>query len=491
MGADIGPSAIGVVGNLRGEDNQDSFTGTLLGLRELKAAFRRRRRFLLLTALTGLLIGAAMHVVLPKSYKAVSNLYLIEPTGSTPADAMANEVSLLQTRAVAQQAAGNLPGHPSAQTVAAAYKGQAVSGSILSLSATARSPAQAVVLNTAVARAFLAVRSDELRRETDVVIAGLQAQLGALEGHSNSEQLQRAQLLSSESSAELTLQSSVDGSFVLDPAATIKAPTKKVTIVDMMSGLVAGLALGSGTTVAKEMLSDRARRREEIAEALGVAVELSLAPRGLRFWRGRRRRGILQEGPTAMIARRLRAHLDAVSGRSLAVFSIEADEEAADALCALASALALEGETVFVVDTAEGRPVLRHFSLQRGSDPVQTVPLDDGSLTVLNAPADPAQVVDTVVRVRTDYVLALANVDPAFGVEHVAAWASDGVAIVTAGKATRVRLVGIGRMIRRAGIALRSSIVIGADPGDDSVGLLDSEPSRPEGRRAINTISAG
>jgi capsular polysaccharide biosynthesis protein len=490
MGIEIAPSDPGLEGNPMAEGGRDEFTGAILGVRELKSALRRRRRMWLGTAAAGLLVGAALHVVVPRSYKAISNLYLVEAPGSSPSAAMANEVSLLQTRAVAQQAASLLPDHRSTQSVASSYKGLASSGSILSVIAKAKSPADAVALDNAVAKAFLGVRSDELKRETGIVVAGLQSQIGSLRGQTNpSDQI--SQLQSGISAAELGSRSSIDGSFVLDPGAAVRVSTKKATVLDMLAGLIAGLAVGCGFVLIKEMLSDRARRREDVGAALGVNIELSVArSRSRPTARWRRKAG--RPGSTAtMIERRLRAHLDSAPDRSLAVFVVEAERVAALAISQLAASLASEGRTVVLLDMAKGRPIARLFHLKARREPLHRVDLHGHSFTAVVTPDDPAQGVGSLDQAPFDDVLVLASLDPALGVEHVATWAREAVAIVRAGKATHVGLNGASRMIRQAGIALRSAILVGADPDDDSVGLSDSEAVPTEGRPAADALPAG
>ncbi len=490
MDIELAPAGRSLEGNPVAEGGPRGFTGAILGVRELKAALRRRRRLWLSTAVVGLLIGAALPVALPRNYSADSKLYLVEPPNTTPSAAMDNEVSLLQTRTVARRAASYLPGHPSDQSVAAAYTGLAVSGSILSISAKAKSPADAVVLDRAVARAFLAVRSDELRRETAVVVAGLQAQIASLQSRSNPDQSHISQLRSSVLTAELNSGSSIDGSFVLDPAEVVRTSTKKAMVEDMLAGLVAGLGLGIGFVVIGEILSDRARRREDVAAELGVGVELSVTRFRSRPW-ARRKRRVEGHGSTATtIGRRLRAHLDAAPSRSLATFAVEAEQIAALALSSLAASLASEGRRVVLLDTAKSRPIASLCGLKAGAGPINRVDLHGYPVTVVIAPDDPAQGLEMLERPPSDDVLVLASVDPAFGVEHVAAWAREGVAIVRAGKATHTRLNGISRMIRQAGIALQSAILVDADPGDDTVGLLDFEAPSPEGRHTIDAISA-
>ena len=61
-----------------------------------------------------------------------------------------------------------------------------------------------------------------------------------------------------------------------------------------------------------------------------------------------------------------------------------------------------------------------------------------------------------------DLLLTLATLDPAFGGDHLATWATDVVAAVTAGQSSAVRVHAVGEMIRLAGIRLDSVIVVDA-----------------------------
>jgi hypothetical protein len=57
-------------------------------------------------------------------------------------------------------------------------------------------------------------------------------------------------------------------------------------------------------------------------------------------------------------------------------------------------------------------------------------------------------------------------------VEHLATWATEAVAVVTAGQSSATRINAVGEMIRVAGIRLDSVAVINADKGDESLGKV-------------------
>ena len=94
--------------------------------------------------------------------------------------------------------------------------------------------------------------------------------------------------------------SEVKGSEVLDAAAPIPPHSRlKHLLLYAAIGLIAGLALGLGIVVIRALVSDRLRRRDDVAHALGAPVKLSvgtvrlqpLAARPTRA-RGRRSRDI-------------------------------------------------------------------------------------------------------------------------------------------------------------------------------------------------------
>jgi uncharacterized protein involved in exopolysaccharide biosynthesis len=73
----------------------------IIRLRSLGAAIRRRWRVWVTAGVVGLVVGASLHVVIPRKYAATSDLYLAVPSGSNPSEVMADNVALLQTEAVA------------------------------------------------------------------------------------------------------------------------------------------------------------------------------------------------------------------------------------------------------------------------------------------------------------------------------------------------------------------------------------------------------
>jgi len=502
-----GSATNGKVATAEGEEPEGQ-PGAFVSLRVLSTAAGRHWRPLLATALVGLLIGAGFHLVVPRKYASVTDLFLTEPAASDPAQAMANDTSLLQTRAVAQRAVVVLHLHTTADSFLASYQGLALSNAILSITASAHSQTDAVSEGNAVAQAFLRVRTDELNLQTQVVVRGLQAQVNSLDheitnlsssidvlsatpaGSQSGNELadlveqrsedtsQVAQVESQIQQEQLNASSVTQASQVLDPAAAVKVSAKKVTIMDALSGLIGGLGLAIVALVVGVLLSDRLRSREEVAAALGAPVELSLfhwASR--REMRTRHRRELVMH-PTpalAMIERRLRAHLESAGGSALAVVEVESSEPCALAVAALAFSLTSEGRRVVIADMADERPVASLFGVTSDEKKVHTVTLEDHSVVLLVAPDDMIEMGPGWTPKGTDVLLVLASADAAFGSQHLAAWVTKAVVVVNMRRATTTAVSATGEMLRQARIVIRSAILVGADPEDD--GTVGAAPS--------------
>ena len=74
------------------------------------------------------------------------------------------------------------------------------------------------------------------------------------------------------------------GSVVLDAAAPLPHSRLKKLILDAALGLVVGLVLGVGIVVVRALVSDRLRRRDDVAQALGAPVTLSVGAVRPRRW---------------------------------------------------------------------------------------------------------------------------------------------------------------------------------------------------------------
>jgi hypothetical protein len=69
-------------------------------------------------------------------------------------------------------------------------------------------------------------------------------------------------------------------------------------------------------------------------------------------------------------------------------------------------------------------------------------------------------------------LLTLVTVDPALGGDHLATWATDAIAVVTAGESSGEKIHGVAELIRLSGTRLVSAVLLGADDADESLGLM-------------------
>jgi hypothetical protein len=75
-------------------------------------------------------------------------------------------------------------------------------------------------------------------------------------------------------------------------------------------------------------------------------------------------------------------------------------------------------------------------------------------------------------------VLTLATLDASLGADHLATWATDAVAVLTAGRSSWTTISAVGEMIRLSGTRLESAVLIGADDADASVGATYTTDGR-------------
>jgi capsular polysaccharide biosynthesis protein len=502
---------------------EDPAPDQMIALRSLIAMIGRNRRIWLMTGLVGLLIGATLHLVIPHKYTAVTDLYLAEPADSDPLQAMAGNVSLLQTEAVAREAVslGNIHTTPSA--LQSHYIGLAVSGNLMSITFSGSSQAAAVSGASAVAHAYLAVQAQELRLQTNALVGGLQSQISSvnsavdtlsasinrlsdaspndettnqiadLVNERSADETQVSQLQAQVEQAHLSQQSSDQISRVLDPAALVPVSTKKVTLVDALSGLVAGLALGMIAVIFNSLFSRRSPGRSTVASTLGAPVELSLGRYRLRRAWHRTKVPVLLRHPDAtllMIHRRLRRHLESAPGSTLAVIAEGSSDLTALAVGSLAFSLSSEGHRVVVVDAIANRPLARMLGLVTRPDAMDAfqLPVTEGPpLSVLVAPEDPLQMADKPPPESTDILLVLASLDASFGADHLSAWVTDAVMILSSRRITVPRMNVNREMLQEAGILLRAVILSDSDSQDETSGASSLTDARPDLSDAVES----
>ncbi len=528
-----------------GEDRPISeFSAGLASLPFIRAALRRSAWLWGAIAMTCMLLGFGIFTALPPSYSAATSLLVTNNTNEDPISAMLTDQTMAQSRAVAQIAMRRLGLRQSTDSFVAATTVTVVANRVLRISVSAPSYADAVQRANALAISFLQFRNQQLDAQQKLVLAGLDqkiaqarqqlkatdsqisqvsaqpsspsrdARLGALTTK-RSQQKSALSVLETttqgnQAATQVTTATMETGSVVLDAAAPVLHSRKKLAVIYAATGLIAGLAIGLGLVAVRALVSDRLRRRDDVANALGASVRLSTrAVRVSRWVPGRR--GFAAARHRGM--QRIAAHLHAAvpgnirGAATLAVVPVDSTRVAALAVASLAVSCAEEGQQVIVADLCAGAPAARllgsgkpGFRAARSAgvrllvtvpdrrDAVPTGPLrrtppapqqGQHGLTAAGLASEPAASPELAAAFASaDLLLTLIPLDPSFGGDHLATWATDAVAMVTAGKSSSTKIHATGEMIRLAGANLVSAVLIGADKTDESLGITRT-PSPP------------
>jgi capsular polysaccharide biosynthesis protein len=518
------PDGLGVYGDFAASQNPSAdFPPGLMSLGYLKAAVRRSARFLLVMAAVGLLAGFGYYAKAPQSYQASASVLITLSPYENNLTAPADNPVIAETSAVAQLAVQKLGLQESASTFLKTYTASSVIDRLLTITASAPSPNQAMLYASAVGNAFLKFRADDLQEQNNLALQSLEIQVNQAKQRVNSINAQVGQLPSQSTSPtqasqisklrgeQASAQAALDGlqTAILEQTTTkanltaaldksqvlsvtpLPSSKKKKLITYGAIGLIGGLGLGLTIVVVRAMVSDRLRRRDDIAYVLDAPVRLSVSTLGAR------RTLMPRPGRAAkrdLDMQRVIAHLHSAVPRStrvpasLAIVAVDNGLVVAQAVAALATSYASQGTRVIAADLSSGA-YLAHLSGIKGPG-VQTVsrdgvdflmavpdredPLPVGPLSSVTSPAGPAQGGNVLVAsdVSADLLLTLVTLDPALGGEHLATWAANAVVVVSAGQSSAERIHGVGEMVRLAGMQLHSVVLIGADKRDESLGLV-------------------
>jgi hypothetical protein len=395
----------------------------------------------------------------------------------------------------------------------------------MTITASAPSSDQAVLRANAVATAFLQFRAAQMQTQQNLVLASLGQQVSQAQQHLNSINAQISRLVARRASrarrsqlnslvAQRTAQTdlvynlgqaviggqeatrpataaAVRGSVILDAATPLPHSRLKSLLLEAAIGLVVGLALGIGIVVIQALASERLRRRDDIARALDAPVRLSVGSVRLNRWPPSLPR---QSAARDADVRRIAAHLGRAAPEksqgvaALAVVPIDDPQVPALSLATLAMSWAGQGQRVVVADLCRGAPAARLLSA--GDPGVRTVRVRDTSLIVAvpehddlppagpldrgSAQARRSPFTEAVAEAcaSADLMLTLVTLDPSLGGEHLATWATDAVAVLTAGRSSWTKIHGVGEMVRLSGTRLVSAVLVGADRTDESLGVM-------------------
>jgi uncharacterized protein involved in exopolysaccharide biosynthesis len=509
----------------------------LVTLHFLRTALRQRWRVWVGLGCVGMILGLASTFAFPaKSTGTVTLLLAHDPT-TEQSQAMATDVSLLSTRTVAARVIDRLGLTISPDSFQSSVTATSVSPEILFIEVSAPDDRAAVTRARVLSEAFLRFRSEQIRAQSAALIdgyskrvSGLQKQndrlarqydalaSGGVDARSQAADLlaQRSQLNAEINTFQQTIQdtslktqSIVAASHIVDPASIVRHSWKKRAVLAMGSGMIAGTALGVGLVLFTALTSDRLRRRDEVASALGVPVRVSVSSEGpgrrlpTHAMGGGSSAGrdlqVLVHGLESAVSPQKKTSRKGRPPR-VALATVDHAEVATLVVASLAARLAERGLTVFLVDLSESgrlestvaaaakeqsggstsRENLTVFrpsgipSLARGP-----VGLTAGTTTDLPH-GDPMRSAWD----RADVVLALAEVDPAVGAEHIATWTDQVVLLVTAGRSSAERLRTSAELIQTVELGLPFAMMVGAHPTDESLGMPEAlDREWPEGRR--------
>jgi capsular polysaccharide biosynthesis protein len=508
------------------------FVPGLVNLSFIGAAIRRSMKLLLLMAVGGLVLGAAVFEVTPHPYQASASVLITLSPYEDSQTAALNNQALAETRSVAQLAESKLGLQQNVGSFLSTYTATSPTDLLLTITASAPSASQATVRANAIAAAFLEFRANELQAQQSLVLQSLQSQLSAARQRVSSINTQISQLSSlpasatqqsklaslrtelvtansdlgsiqqglssNQASVQPALNAAVKGSQVLSVAGLGRSKYKSV-IGYAAIGFIAGLALGLVIIIIRALVSSRLRQRDEIAAALDAPVKLSVSALRAGRW------GSVWPGRAATRDRdmkRVVAYLQNVLARSargsasLAIVAVDDEPVAARAVTALAASYASGGGRVLVADLSAGGamahllrasgPGLRSVSHEGANFTLAVPDRDDpapiGPLRTAASVAGGAQAADELVRSyeSADCLLTLVTLDPAAGGDHLGTWAANAVVVAAAGQSSAERLTGVSELIRLAGTRLDSVVLIGADKSDQSLGLARDPDERAD-----------
>lgn len=363
--------------------SESSAATPLLDLQALVVAVRRRRRLWSAMALLGLLLGAAVAVLLPPAPAAVTKV-LVAHQEDQPNDTgtlIRTDAQLLGTSRIAGQALRILKSPEKPEDFMRDYRGTGLTNNVLQIDVTGTTDAEAVARAKALAEAFVADHAKRIQAIANANAQGLLDQRARMRSEladvnkaiggrtpdtdpkdaANLESLfaRRAELTSQISDfgqraeeARVGAPQLVAGTQIVDAPRAVRHSLPKAVVTNAVIGLVLGLVLGLALAAVGVVVADRPVLRRDIAANLGASVIAELPRRSGRLWQRRRTR-VARERLTTTLSRTVRGSAEPLSllelgcARSTSVIALN-----------LARALAADGPVV-VVDGLPGPQLAR------------------------------------------------------------------------------------------------------------------------------------
>ena len=280
----------------------------LVTLHFLLTALRRRWPVWVGLGCVGVLLGLGWALTLPPKTVGTVSLLLAHPPDADPQQALSTDVSLLRTRTLAVDVVEQLDLQMTPEEFQRSVVVLPASTDVLVLEVSGPDDTAAVARAGALADAYLAFRSSQIRSQLEGQTRGTRERISSLRAQSEDLRKQydetgtgspaaeqRASALLNQQAqvttklevaqqtvkdATLAADSVIDASFVLDPASRKSPPSEvRAILFAIASGLIGGTATGAGFVLVTALMSNRLRLREEVALALGAPVPISVAGR--------------------------------------------------------------------------------------------------------------------------------------------------------------------------------------------------------------------
>ncbi len=468
------------------------------------AVLLRRKWWVVGITVLGLVVSLGYSLSQPKAYSASAQL-LVQPVNPgitssgaaqaiTPTDVL-TELQLVTSAPVKAAVARQLGSVPD---VTAAEVGQT---NVISVTATAATPARAATVANAYATAFVTYRRSVTTANLTAAETQLSQQIAAIDaqakslGTSPTAAAEVTALLTQEAAlkdqlAQLQVSGAVTtgGVQVVTPATAPTSPSSPKPARDAILGLVLGLLLGIGVAFVVENHDDTVRLKEEVERLTGGRRVLGLVPL-VGSWKDKAQTLVVSQQAPGSVAgeayRSLRTSLQfaALDTRAqvLLVTSPSEAEGKSSTVANLGVVLARAGERVALVSCDLRRPRLGSFfgldehvgltSVLLGKSDLdqalQAVPDVDG-LSVLASgerPADPTGVLgsarlgEVLGELRNHFDMVLVDSPPVLPVTDavILAQVVDATLLVVAAGQTR------GKDLRRAteALSLVNATVVG------------------------------
>jgi capsular polysaccharide biosynthesis protein len=510
------------------------FSAGLVSLGYIRAGLRRSARLWCATAAAGFVVGLGLAVAAPPSYQASTTILLTHNSSDDAVDAMQTDLALAQSHTVAERTMAKLNVQENVDAFVSAETITPTTDRILQITVSAPSSAQAVARASTVASEFLTFRAQQLQDQQQLVgngldqqinqaknkLAAINEQIRQLSGQSgqsgqsgSAAQAKLTQLnaqktdatnslgalqqtvAANQSSAEAQILGEIKGSQVLDAAAPVHHSALKFDLIYALIGLFIGLVAGLAFVIIRSLITDRLRRRDDIADALGTPITVSAGPiQARRWWPSWPRTRMARASDLQRLVTSLHGTLPSRrSGTAaLAVVAVDNQREVAHLLVALATDAVRSGRNVVLADLSHGTPAAH---LLGASTPgLHAVTVDGGQLAVAvpaehdampvgprgrRQPQRPGHDDDGALAAayqQADLLLTLVNLDPSLGADNLPTWAADAAVVVTAGRSTWLRINAVSEMVRMSGTKLAAAVLVGTDKSDESLGRSPAMP---------------